>query len=135
LSVLGYAEKGTHQEIAMSEPLRTQGHRNSAALRIPAVGAEFAYREFGPQAGVPLVVLTHLGANLDSWDPRIVDGPAEDCHVIAAGYRGVGKSTGQIRDSIEDMAEDMAQLAAVRRWGMQQSAVAFADGTTRSVSP
>ena len=86
----------------MSEPLRTQGHRNSATLRrSPAVGAQFAYREFGPQAGVPLVVLTHLGANLDSWDPHIVDGLAVDRHVTAAGYRGVGKSTGQIRDSTQ----------------------------------
>ena len=99
----------------MSEPLRTQGHRNAPTLSITAAGAEFAYREFGPQAGVPLVVLTHLGANLDSWDPRIVDGLAEDRHVIAVGYRGVGNSTGQIRDSIEDMAADM--VAVIRALG------------------
>ncbi|MDQ0678598.1 pimeloyl-ACP methyl ester carboxylesterase [Arthrobacter pascens] len=98
----------------MSEQLRTQS-RNSPTLRISAVGAEFAYREFGPQTGVPLVVLTHLGANLDSWDPRIVDGLAEDRHVIAVGYRGVGDSTGHIRDSIEDMAEDM--VAVIRALG------------------
>jgi pimeloyl-ACP methyl ester carboxylesterase len=108
-------EKGTHQEIDMSEPLRTQSHRNSPTLRISAAGAEFAYREFGPQAGVPPVVLTHLGANLDSWDPRIVDGLAEDGHVIAVGYRGVGNSTGQIADAIEDMAEDM--VAVIRGLG------------------
>ena len=99
----------------MSEPLRTQSHRNSPTLSISAAGAEFAYREFGPQAGVPLVVLTHLGANLDSWDPRIVDGLAEDRRVIAVGYRGVGNSTGQIRDSIEDMAADM--VAVIRALG------------------
>lgn len=93
----------------MSEQLRTRG-RNSPTLRIPASGAEFAYREFGTQAGIPLVVLTHLGANLDSWDPRIVDGLAEDRHVIAVGYRGVGDSTGRIRDSIEEMAEDMVAV-------------------------
>ncbi len=85
----------------MSEHLRTRSG-NSPTLRIPASGAKFAYREFGTQAGIPLVVLTHLGgANLDSWDPRIVDGLAEDRHVIAVGYRGVGGSTGHIRDSIE----------------------------------
>jgi len=107
--------KGPIWEINMSEPLRAQSHRNSPTLSISAAGAEFAYREFGPQAGVPLVVLTHLGANLDSWDPRIVDGLAEDRHVIAVGYRGVGASTGHIRDSIEDMAEDMA--AVIRALG------------------
>jgi pimeloyl-ACP methyl ester carboxylesterase len=99
----------------MSEPLRTRSHRNAPTLSISAAGAEFAYREFGPQTGVPLVVLTHLGANLDSWDPRIVDGLAEDRHVIAVGYRGVGGSTGLVRESIEDMAEDMA--AVIRALG------------------
>jgi pimeloyl-ACP methyl ester carboxylesterase len=99
----------------MSEPLRTQSHPNAPTLSISAAGAEFAYREFGPQTGVPLVVLTHLGANLDSWDPRIVDGLAEDRHVIAGGYRGVGGSTGLVRESIEDMAEDMA--AVIRALG------------------
>ena len=99
----------------MSEPLRTQGHRSAPTLSISAAGADFAYREFGPAAGVPLVVLTHLGANLDSWDPRIVDGLAEERHVIAVGYRGVGDSTGHIRDSIEDMAEDM--VAVIRALG------------------
>jgi len=99
----------------MSEPLTTQSHRNAPTLRILAAGAEFAYREFGPRAGVPLVLLTHLGANLDSWDPRIVDGLAEDRHLIAVGYRGVGNSTGQIRGSVEEMAEDM--VAVIRALG------------------
>jgi pimeloyl-ACP methyl ester carboxylesterase len=102
----------------MSEPLRTQSQRNAPTLSVFAAGAAFAYREFGPHAGVPLVVLTHLGANLDSWDPRIVDGLAEDRHVIAVGYRGVGGSTGHIRDSIEGMAEDMA--AVIRELGYER---------------
>ena len=59
-----------------------------------------------------MVVLTHLGANLDSRDPRIVDGLVEVRQVIAVGYRGVGASTEHIRDSIEDMAEGM--LAVIR---------------------
>jgi pimeloyl-ACP methyl ester carboxylesterase len=99
----------------MSVPLRSPRHQNARTLRILAAGAEFAYREFGPQAGVPLVVLNHPGANLDSWDPRIVDGLAEDSHVIAVSYRGVGDSTAQVRDSIEDMAEDV--VAVIRGLG------------------
>lgn len=99
----------------MSELLGTQNCWNAPTLGIIAAGAEFAYREFGPQSGVPLIVLTHLGANLDSWDPRIVDGLGKDRHVIAVGYRGVGDSTGLVRESIEDMAEDMA--AVIRALG------------------
>lgn len=71
------------------------------------VDATFAYREYGPRAGAPLVLLTHLGANLDYWDTAVIDGLAEVRHVIAVDYRGVGASTGTIRDTIEQMAADM----------------------------
>jgi pimeloyl-ACP methyl ester carboxylesterase len=118
LSLLEYAGEEAHQEISVSELLGTQSYRNAPTLRIVAVGAEFAYREFGPQTAVPLIVLTHLGANLDSWDPRIVDGLGKDRHVIAVGYRGVGDSSGHIRDSIEDMAEDM--VTVIRALGYER---------------
>lgn len=75
-------------------------------------GVEIAYRELGPSEGVPLIALNHLGANLDDWDPRVVDGLATDRRVILLGYRGVGRSGGQVRDSMEQMADDV--IAAVR---------------------
>lgn len=99
----------------MADVPSTQGLRNAPPMAVAAAGAEFAYREYGPQGGVPLIALTHLGANLDSWDPRIVEGLADERHVIAVGYRGVGDSTGLVRESIEDMAEDMA--AVIRALG------------------
>lgn len=99
----------------MSDVPSTQGYRNAPTMAIAAAGAEFAYRGYGPQGGVPLIALTHLGANLDSWDPRIVEGLAEERQVIAVGYRGVGYSTGHIRDSIEEMAQDM--VAVIRALG------------------
>ncbi|WP_349930501.1 hypothetical protein ABNP34_12930 [Glutamicibacter mishrai] len=40
---------------------------------ISAAGARFAYRELGPRGGIPVVFFVHLAANLDNWDPRIVD--------------------------------------------------------------
>jgi pimeloyl-ACP methyl ester carboxylesterase len=98
------------QEKDMSERRTAQGYRDAPTRRIAAAGAVFAYRELGPQAGVPLVVLTHLGANLDSWDPRVVDGLAQDRRVIAVDYRGVGDSTGRVRESIEEMAADMVAV-------------------------
>jgi len=36
----------------------------------------FAYREIGVPSGVPVIFLHHLGAVLDNWDPRVVDGIA-----------------------------------------------------------
>lgn len=94
----------------MSERRTGQGYWDAPTRTIAAAGAVFAYRELGPQAGVPLVVLTHLGANLDNWDPRIVDGLAQDRRVIAVDYRGVGDSTGRVRESIEEMAADMVTV-------------------------
>ena len=77
---------------------------------VSAAGADIVYRELGPRTGVPLVALTHLGANLDDWDPRIMDGLAEERHVVAVGYRGVGASTGQVQGSIEAMAADVVAV-------------------------
>ncbi|GLI00143.1 alpha/beta fold hydrolase [Phytohabitans aurantiacus] len=98
----------------MSERRTALGYRDAPTRTVAAAGAVFAYRELGPQAGVPLVVLTHLGANLDNWDPRLVDGQAQERHAIAVDYRGVGDSTGRVRDSIEEMA------AVVRALGYER---------------
>jgi pimeloyl-ACP methyl ester carboxylesterase len=69
-------------------------------------GAPFAYREVGPRNGVPVVFLHHLTANLDEWDPRVIDGVGQDRHVIAFDNRGVGRSGGRTPESVAEMAED-----------------------------
>jgi pimeloyl-ACP methyl ester carboxylesterase len=66
----------------------------------------FAYRELGPDSGVPVVFLTHLAAVLDNWDPRVVDAIAAKHHVITFDNRGVGASSGSTPTSIEEMAKD-----------------------------
>ncbi|WP_045824245.1 alpha/beta fold hydrolase [Williamsia herbipolensis] len=67
---------------------------------------EFAYRSYGRPGGVPVVFLHHLAANLDNWDPRVIDGIAAGHHVIAFDNRGVGASGGTTPDTIEAMAAD-----------------------------
>ena len=69
-------------------------------------GNSVAYRELGRKGGVPIVLLTHLTANLDDWDPAIVDGLAKNHHVIAFNNTGVGASGGKTPASIEEMAQD-----------------------------
>ena len=69
-------------------------------------GISFAYRELGQQGGIPLILLHHLTAVLDDWDPRIVDGLAGKHHVITFDNRGVGASGGITPDNIVDMAQD-----------------------------
>jgi hypothetical protein len=66
----------------MPELRTAQDFREAPTRTIASAGAQFAYGELGPRAGVPLVLLTHLGANLDSRGPRIVAGLAQDRRVI-----------------------------------------------------
>jgi pimeloyl-ACP methyl ester carboxylesterase len=85
---------------------------------IDAGGVEFAYRQLGPDTGVPVVFLTHLAAVLDNWDPRVVDGIAAKRRVIAFDNRGVGASSGSTPTTIEEMASDA--VAFIRALGFDQ---------------
>lgn len=80
---------------------------NVQTRTITAGGVDFAYRELGEKnPGVPVVFLIHLAAVLDNWDPRVVDGFAAKCRVIAFDNRGVGATSGAPATSIEQMARD-----------------------------
>lgn len=81
-------------------------YRDAPTRSITAGGVTYAYRELGPRGGTPVVLLVHLAANLDNWDPRIVDPIAAGRHVIAFDNRGVGGSTGTVPDTVEAMAAD-----------------------------
>ena len=74
---------------------------------VAAAGISFAYRELGPTGGTPVVLLHHLTAVLDDWDPRVVDALAAGHHVIAVDNRGVGASTGSVPGTVEAMADDV----------------------------
>ncbi len=69
-------------------------------------GVDVAYRQHGPDDGVPLILLNHLSAVLGNWDPRVVDGLAARRRVITHDNRGVGASGGSTPDTIEAMARD-----------------------------
>ena len=83
-------------------------YKDAPARTITAGGVTYAYRELGPKGGIPVVLLVQIAANLDNWDPRIVDPIAKGHHVITFDNRGVGASSGQVPDSIEAMADDAA---------------------------
>jgi len=73
-------------------------------------GVTYAYRDLGDPVGIPLVTLTHLSANLDNWDPEVIDGLAQHQRVITFDYQGVGSSTGKVPSSIQGMAKDAWQF-------------------------
>ncbi|MEV8061380.1 alpha/beta hydrolase [Streptomyces antimycoticus] len=82
-------------------------------------GVDFAHRQLGPEGdGVPLILLHHLTAVLDNWDPRVIDGLATRRRVIAFDNRGVGASGGYTPDTIEAMAGDAVLF--IRALGFEQ---------------
>lgn len=85
---------------------------------LEAGGVRFAYRDLGPRTGTPVVMLNHLGATLDNFDPRVVDGLASQHRVVALDNRGVGGSSGSVPRDIAAMARDA--VAFIRAMGFQQ---------------
>ena len=81
-------------------------------------GVPFAYRELGPDSGVPVIFLHHLMAVLDDWDPRVIDGIAAQRRVIAFDNRGVGASGGSVPLTIEAMGSDA--IAFIDALGFKQ---------------
>jgi pimeloyl-ACP methyl ester carboxylesterase len=81
-------------------------------------GTKFAYRQLGPEMRVPVIALNHLGAVLDNWDPRVIDGIAAKRRVIAFDNRGIGVSGGSTPTSVEAMARDA--VAFIRALGLEQ---------------
>lgn len=94
---------GTHTH---SNDAVVTAYKDAPQRTITAGGVTYAYRELGPKGGIPVVFFVHLAANLDNWDPRIVDPIAKGHHVITFDNRGLGASSGQVPDSIEAMADD-----------------------------
>lgn len=83
---------------------------------IVAGDTSLAYRRLGPDSGVPVVLLNHWGANLDNFDPPIVEGLAADRSVYALDYRGIGASGGTAPRTVAATAQDV--IAAIRALGV-----------------
>ena len=67
---------------------------------------QIAYRELSKsKSKLPLLMLVHLAATLDNWDPRLLNLIAEKHHVIVVNLPGVGASQGQVAPTITGMAE------------------------------
>ena len=92
---------------SFSQPLSSRAlFQDTPTRSVDVGGTAFVYRELGPKSGVPVILLNHLGAQLDNFDPRIVDGLAATRQVIAFNNRGIGGSGGKTPTTISTMARD-----------------------------
>lgn len=69
-------------------------------------GVRYAYRRFGKTDGtaLPLIFFVHYRANLDNWDPLLVDAIAEQREVILMDNVGVGGTSGATPYTVQEMA-------------------------------
>jgi pimeloyl-ACP methyl ester carboxylesterase len=81
-------------------------HNDAPTQFVDAAGIRFAYRRFGRQTGIPLVLLQHFTGNLDNWDPAVLDGFAKDREVIIFNNRGVASTDGVVPTTYGAMAKD-----------------------------
>jgi pimeloyl-ACP methyl ester carboxylesterase len=65
---------------------------------------KYAYRRFGKGPGLPLLCLQHFTGTLDNWDPAVTDPLALGREVILFESAGLGRSTGEVPDSVPGMA-------------------------------
>lgn len=73
---------------------------------ISVAGNQIAYRELSKgKSDFPLVMLVHLAATLDNWDPKLLDLIAKEHHVLVLDLPGVGASQGKVATTIPGMAE------------------------------
>ncbi|GHF91617.1 peroxidase [Kitasatospora xanthocidica] len=94
-------------------------YKKAPTRSVSVRGVDFVYRQLGPEAdGVPLILLHHLAAVLDNWDPRVIDGLAARRRVVTFDNRGVGASGGSTPDTIEAMARDAVLF--IRALGFEQ---------------
>lgn len=98
--------------------MAAESYRNTPNRNITVGEVRFAYRDLGPRTGTPVVLLNHLGATLDNFDPRVVDGLASKHRVVAVDNRGVGGSSGATPRDIAAMAHDA--VAFIRAMGFEQ---------------
>lgn len=78
---------------------------------ITVSGNKIAYRELSRgKSKLPLVMLVHLGATLDNWDPKLLDLVAEKEHIIVLDLPGVGASQGKVASTISGMAKQTIDI-------------------------
>jgi pimeloyl-ACP methyl ester carboxylesterase len=79
-------------------------HQTAITQFIEAAGIRFAYRRFGKQGTVPLLLNMHFLGTMDHWDPQVTNGLAKQREVILFNNAGISSTSGNTPESIYEMA-------------------------------
>src|ERR1700722_10164312 len=90
------------------EVLMTDTYVTSVTKYIDTEGIRYAYRRFGRETGVPLILFQNFRQGMDNVDPLLLNGFARDRPVILFDNAGVASSSGETPDTIEAMADQAA---------------------------
>jgi pimeloyl-ACP methyl ester carboxylesterase len=96
-------------------------HETAPTQRVQASNVLFAYRRFGPQGGIPLLLLNYFAANLDNWDPTITNGFAAERDVIIVDYPGMGSSSGEMPSTVAALTKAPSNSVVRSTWQSSMS--------------
>ena len=87
-------------------PTTKSGSNTTAATQfLEAKNERYAYRRFGTGPRLPLLFLQHFTGTLDNWDPAVTDPLADGREVILFDNAGVGRSSGDVPQTVAGMAQ------------------------------
>src|ERR1700691_3469329 len=104
-----------------SSTMTNHTHQTAPTQYVEANGTGFAYRRFGKEGDVPLVLNMHFMGTMDHWDPAVTDGFAEEREVILFDNAGVSSSSGDVPGSFAEMGANA--IAFIKALGLKQADV------------
>ncbi|SOC83182.1 Pimeloyl-ACP methyl ester carboxylesterase [Ensifer adhaerens] len=79
---------------------------------LETANGRLAYRLDGPEGGIPLLLLQRFRGTMDDWDPAFIAAISADRRVIRFDSAGIGRSEGQVPETIAGMAAIAAGVVA-----------------------
>jgi pimeloyl-ACP methyl ester carboxylesterase len=93
-------------ELPTEQESSALNHNNAKTNFIRIKGVDYAYRSWGKEGGIPLLLLPGTGGSMDDWDPAVTNGLAKQYKVIIFDNKGVASSNGTTPNTVQGMAND-----------------------------
>lgn len=93
-------------EAPIGQEMPAVDHSTAKTNFVKVNGTDFAYRTWGRESGIPLILLPGTGGSMDDWDPAVTNGLAKQYRVIIFDNKGVASSKGTTPNTVQTMADD-----------------------------